>query len=86
MKHYRVDKMKRITLLEAPRLGQERMARFDPAVYTQRLFGMYGGQPVRVTLEGGERDGGRAHRPVRQGGAGAAGGRGRTFRLSWMWR
>ena len=28
------------------------MARFDPAVYTQRLFGMYGGQPVRVTLEG----------------------------------
>ena len=52
VKHYRVDKMKRITLLEAPRLGQERMARFDPAVYTQRLFGMYGGQPVRVTLEG----------------------------------
>lgn len=52
MKHYRVDKMKRITLLEAPRLGQERMARFDPAVYTRRLFGMYGGQPVRVTLEG----------------------------------
>ena len=52
MKHYRVDKMKRITLLEVPRLGQERMARFDPAVYTQRLFGMYGGQPVRVTLEG----------------------------------
>ena len=44
--------MKRITLLEAPRLGQERMARFDPAVYTRRLFGMYGGQPVRVTLEG----------------------------------
>ena len=52
VKHYRVDKMKRITLLEAPRLGQERMARFDPAVYTRRLFGMYGGQPVRVTLEG----------------------------------
>ena len=26
VKHYRVDKMKRITLLEAPRLGQERMA------------------------------------------------------------
>lgn len=52
VKHYRVDKMKRITLLEAPRLGQEQMARFDPAVYTQRLFGMYGGQPVRVTLEG----------------------------------
>ena len=35
VKHYRVDKMKRITLLEAPRLGQERMARFDPAVYTR---------------------------------------------------
>ena len=69
VKHYRVDKMKRITLLEAPRLGQERMARFDPAVYTQRLFGMYG-------AGGGERDGGRAHRPVWQGGAGAAGGRG----------
>ena len=54
VKHYRVDKMKRITLLEAPRLGQERMARFDPAVYTRRLFGMYGGQPVRVTRFGKE--------------------------------
>lgn len=52
VKHYRVDKMKRITLLEAPRLGQEKMARSDLAVYTQQLFGMYGGQPVRVTLEG----------------------------------
>ena len=39
VKHYRVDKMKRITLLEAPRLGQERMARFDPAVYTQVQLG-----------------------------------------------
>ncbi len=38
--------MKRITLLEAPRLGQADAQ--DGSV----LFGMYGGQPVQVTLEG----------------------------------
>lgn len=76
VKHYRVDKMKRITLLEAPRLGQERMARFDPAVIHPAAVRNVRRSAGAGDAGGGERDGGRAHRPVRQGGAGAAGGRG----------
>lgn len=52
LKHYRVDKMKHIALTRAPREGQHVMQDFDPTIYTNRLFGMYGGEPTRVTLEG----------------------------------
>ena len=52
IKHYRVDKMKRLSVTDDPRQGQEAMRDFDPAAYANRLFGMYGGEPVRVTLEG----------------------------------
>lgn len=55
LRHYRVDKMKSIKLLDTPRQGQEELASFDPTVYTRRLFGMYGGEPARVTVEGDER-------------------------------
>ena len=52
LKHYRVDKMKHIALTGTPREGQHVMQDFDPTIYTNRLFGMYGGKPTRVTLEG----------------------------------
>lgn len=52
LKHYRVDKMKHIALTSAPREGQHVMQDFDPTTYTNRLFGMYSGEPTRVTLEG----------------------------------
>lgn len=52
LKHYRVDKMKHIALTSAPREGQHVMQDFDPTIYTNRLFGMYGGEPTRITLEG----------------------------------
>lgn len=52
LKHYRVDKMKHISLTGTPREGQAVMQDFDPTIYTNRLFGMYGGEPTRVTLEG----------------------------------
>ncbi|MCC8099014.1 MAG: transcriptional regulator [Clostridiales bacterium] len=51
IKHYRVDKMRNITVTDTPREGQEKLAAFDPAAYTKRLFGMYAGEETRVTLE-----------------------------------
>lgn len=55
LRHYRVDKMKQISLTNTPREGEALLKEFDPTVYTGRLFGMYGGTPVRVTLEGENR-------------------------------
>lgn len=50
MKHYRVDKMGNVEVLLEPREGMELFAKIDPAVYTNRTFGMYGGQEQTVTL------------------------------------
>ena len=52
LKHYRVDKMKNISILDLAREGKELMESFDEAAYAKRLFGMYGGQDRRVTLVG----------------------------------
>ena len=54
-RHYRVDKMKTICLTDTPREGESLLKSTDPAAYTERLFGMYGGTPARVTLEGENR-------------------------------
>ena len=52
IKHYRVDKMVDLEVLRAPRLGAEVWGDRSPALYSRALFGMHGGEPVRVTLEG----------------------------------
>ena len=49
--HYRVDKMKEISILDEPREGKEAFKRFNLADYTKSLFGMYAGEETRVTLE-----------------------------------
>ncbi len=51
IKHYRVDKMLNLTLTKEKRLGQEQFKKFDMPRYTKSLFGMYGGEEVKVTLE-----------------------------------
>lgn len=51
IKHYRVDKMSSIALLEHPRQGKECFQQFDLAVYSQKVFGMYGGKEEKVTLK-----------------------------------
>lgn len=51
MKHYRVDKMKDIQLLEESREGQEEFKDFDGAGFAKKTFGMYGGRTEKVTLE-----------------------------------
>ena len=51
LKHYRVDKMLSISVTKEKRLGQEQFKRFDMPRYTKSLFGMYGGEQVKVMLE-----------------------------------
>lgn len=51
LKHYRVDKMLRITVTDKVREGRELLARSDVAAYSKSMFGMYGGEKVAVTLE-----------------------------------
>ena len=50
IKHYRVDKMVRIRLLETARTGQDVFAKFDTAVYSKKIFGMFGGEEKLVKL------------------------------------
>lgn len=52
IRHYRVDKMKNISILDTPREGKPLLRDFDPAAYSRKLFGMYSGDAVQVTLEG----------------------------------
>ena len=51
IKHFRVDKMQRITLTSLPREGRAAFEAIDPAKYSNGLFGMFGGEPAAVTLE-----------------------------------
>ena len=51
IKHYRVDKMLEITVTDCPREGKEQFESFDMPRYTKSLFGMFGGEETRVTLE-----------------------------------
>lgn len=51
IKHFRVDKMLRIEILEDRRLGKEHFERFDMAEYAKKVFGMFGGNEEKVTME-----------------------------------
>ena len=51
IKHYRVDKMLRIDVTKEKRLGQEQFKQFNMPRYTKSLFGMYGGDETKVTIE-----------------------------------
>ena len=52
MKHYRVDKMGKIEVLNGvAREGGEVFVKFDIASYTNRTFGMFGGEEETVTLK-----------------------------------
>ncbi|SFQ49261.1 Predicted DNA-binding transcriptional regulator YafY, contains an HTH and WYL domains [Lachnospiraceae bacterium XBB1006] len=50
IKHYRVDKMKKLTEIPQKRLGQEAFANFDLASFQKATFGMFAGEEVMVTL------------------------------------
>lgn len=51
IKHYRVDKMGRVTITENVREGADQFAKLDLAAYANRTFGMFGGDEETVTLQ-----------------------------------
>lgn len=50
IKHYRVDKMLRLSLSGKPREGKELFDTFDMAAYSRQTFGMFHGEATSVTL------------------------------------
>ena len=51
LRHYRIDKMKNIQLTFEPREGKDIFKSFDIVDYTQKTFGMFGGNEETVSLE-----------------------------------
>ena len=51
IKHYRVDKMLDISILEERREGQQEFQKFDLPHYSRSLFGMFSGEEKKVTIE-----------------------------------
>jgi predicted DNA-binding transcriptional regulator YafY len=51
IKHYRVDKMMHIEVLDESREGKSLFRDFDIAAYSRRNFGMYSGELKNVTIE-----------------------------------
>lgn len=50
MKHYRVDKMQKVTLSDDEREGIDEFEKFDMSAYTKTVFGMFGGNEQNVKL------------------------------------
>ncbi len=50
IRHYRVDKMDRISVTDDERDGLEAFKALDMAVYSRKVFGMFSGEEERVTL------------------------------------
>lgn len=50
IKHYRVDKMLKISVSEDVREGRELFENFDMAIYSKKTFGMFGGNEETVHL------------------------------------
>ncbi len=51
IKHYRVDKMNRITILDSERKGRDAFAAIDMGEYTSRNFSMFAGEEADVVLD-----------------------------------
>ena len=50
IRHYRVDKMDRISVTDVERDGLDAFRALDMAVYAKKVFGMFSGKEERVTL------------------------------------
>ena len=50
IKHFRVDKMENIVIEDDCRQGKETFADFDMAVYSKKIFGMFGGREEMVEI------------------------------------
>ncbi len=50
MKHYRVDKMQKVSLTDEEREGLAEFEKTDMSAYTKTVFGMFGGEEQKVKL------------------------------------
>jgi len=50
MKHYRVDKMLHLSIVERKRMGRWKAEKYDIAAYSKHVFGMYAGDETTVNL------------------------------------
>jgi hypothetical protein len=50
IKHFRVDKMTNISMIDEPRDGQDAYKALDMAQYSKSIFGMFSGEPEPVRL------------------------------------
>ncbi len=50
IKHFRVDKMANVKMLDEVRDGGENFGNFDVGLYSKQVFGMFGGEREMVTL------------------------------------
>ncbi len=50
IKHYRVEKMRSISMMDAERDGKDIVHTLDMATYTKKSFAMFGGEAVNVKL------------------------------------
>ena len=50
IKHYRVDKMTTISMLDTKREGKELFSKWNPANYANKNFAMFGGEESDVTI------------------------------------
>ena len=50
IKHFRVDKMSDLEITAQTRLGREQFEDFDTALYSKKLFGMFGGEEEMVQI------------------------------------
>lgn len=50
IKHFRVDKMADISMLDEPRDGHETYDQMDLAIYSKKLFGMFSGEDRRIQM------------------------------------
>ena len=50
VRHFRVDKMGKVRVLEEPRDGARQFEKIDLAAYSNQTFGMYGGKEEIVTM------------------------------------
>ena len=50
IKHFRVDKMGKVRVLEEQRDGEKQFLKIDLAAYSNQTFGMYGGKEELITM------------------------------------
>lgn len=51
IKHFRVDKISGVEMLEEKRIGKQEFEKLDTTNYSTNHFGMYGGELKRVTIQ-----------------------------------